>query len=84
MFSVRSGMMVLGLALSTMFILPSRDDRKRSFQNCAPCDSIPDNKARALLYCSSCHLFPEPSLLDKKTWVNNVLPNMGWRLGIRL
>ena len=34
-------------------------------------------------HCSSCHVFPEPALLDKKTWVNSVLPNMGWRLGIR-
>ena len=30
-----------------------------------------------------CHLFPEPSLLDTATWKNHVLPNMGWRLGIR-
>lgn len=34
-------------------------------------------------YCSSCHIFPEPNLLDKKTWQNSVLPNMGWRLGIK-
>lgn len=34
-------------------------------------------------YCASCHLFPEPQLLDKKTWKTGVLPNMGWRLGIR-
>jgi hypothetical protein len=37
----------------------------------------------AKIYCSSCHLFPEPSLLDKRTWTDRVLPNMGWRLGIR-
>ena len=23
-------------------------------------------------YCTSCHLYPEPSLLDKKTWKNHV------------
>lgn len=34
-------------------------------------------------YCGSCHLFPSPFLLDKKTWKETVLPNMGWRLGIR-
>ena len=34
-------------------------------------------------YCSVCHLFVEPALLDKKTWTQSVLPNMGWRLGIR-
>lgn len=37
----------------------------------------------ALNYCQRCHLFPQPSLLDKKTWTNSVLPNMGWRLGVR-
>jgi len=37
----------------------------------------------AVIYCQRCHLFVPPSLLDKKTWSNSVLPNMGWRLGIR-
>src|SRR6185312_14919968 len=46
-------------------------------------DSILPGKRLALKYCTLCHLFPEPSLLDKKTWINNVLPNMGLRLGIR-
>lgn len=32
-------------------------------------------------WCSSCHLFPPPQLLDKKTWIDNVLPEMGARLG---
>lgn len=36
----------------------------------------------AVKYCSSCHLFPEPQLLDKNTWMDSVLPNMTWRLGI--
>lgn len=34
-------------------------------------------------YCGSCHLYPEPSLLPKKTWIENVLPNMGKRLGVK-
>ena len=32
--------------------------------------------------CSSCHLFPEPNLLDKKTWREKVLPAMSHRFGI--
>lgn len=40
-------------------------------------------EALAKIYCATCHLFPSPSLLDQETWTNNVLPNMGWRLGIR-
>jgi hypothetical protein len=33
-------------------------------------------------YCSSCHLFPEPDLLDKNTWTAHTLPAMGHRFGI--
>jgi hypothetical protein len=40
-------------------------------------------KMLALKYCQLCHLYPDPSLLDKNTWATGVLPNMGWRLGIR-
>lgn len=37
----------------------------------------------AVDYCSSCHMMPDPSLLDKKTWTDHVLPAMGPRLGVR-
>ena len=37
----------------------------------------------AQLYCGSCHLYPEPALLDKKSWTHELLPNMGARLGIK-
>lgn len=36
----------------------------------------------AQAYCSGCHLFPEPALLDKESWEKGVLPNMGLRLGM--
>lgn len=45
--------------------------------------SISTGKELAKIYCASCHLFPEPDQLDKATWKNSVLPNMGMRLGIR-
>lgn len=44
----------------------------------------PTGKQLAQRYCGNCHLFPEPALLDKKTWVTSVLPNMARRLGIKL
>lgn len=34
------------------------------------------------IYCGSCHVYPAPDLLDKKTWLKVCLPNMGSRLGI--
>lgn len=33
-------------------------------------------------YCISCHLFPKPDLLDKKTWENYILNRMGHYYGI--
>lgn len=33
-------------------------------------------------YCASCHLFPEPGLLDQNTWTAHTLPAMGYRFGI--
>jgi hypothetical protein len=33
-------------------------------------------------YCGSCHLFPDPSLLDKKSWEKGVLPRMAFRMGM--
>ena len=50
-----------------------------SLTNCkAP---VSKDKQLARQYCGSCHLFPEPNELDKKTWENGVLPQMGLRLG---
>lgn len=34
-------------------------------------------------YCSSCHEFPAPALLDKTTWEKDVLPVMGAKLGMQ-
>src|SRR5437016_4516988 len=31
---------------------------------------------------AACHMFPNPDLLDKKTWVSGVLPQMAPRLGL--
>lgn len=36
----------------------------------------------AAKYCQSCHLLPDPTLLDAASWENGVLPQMGPRLGI--
>jgi hypothetical protein len=48
-------------------------------------DDIPElsGKELASRYCIMCHIYPEPALLDKKTWITSVLPNMGMRLGIK-
>jgi hypothetical protein len=38
--------------------------------------------ALAKIHCASCHLFPEPDLLDKKTWRERTLPRMKIRMGL--
>jgi hypothetical protein len=32
--------------------------------------------------CASCHLFPDPQLLDKRTWIDGVFPEMAFRMGL--
>jgi hypothetical protein len=38
-------------------------------------------KRLATTYCGSCHAFPDPFLLPKKTWISSVLPEMKFRMG---
>ena len=47
-----------------------------------PISSIKKGEVLAIKYCQSCHLLPDPSLLDTKSWEKGVLPSMGPRLGI--
>ncbi|MEB2774514.1 VCBS repeat-containing protein [Algoriphagus sp. D3-2-R+10] len=35
-------------------------------------------------YCASCHVKPEPEILDKNTWQEKVLPDMRKRMGLYL
>jgi FG-GAP-like repeat/FG-GAP repeat len=41
-----------------------------------------DGEKLARAYCSACHAFPEPQLLDKRTWQQGVLPQMAPRVGV--
>jgi hypothetical protein len=47
------------------------------------CSSKKTGEELAKENCSSCHKFPDPSLLDKKTWNDQVLLDMSYRLGMR-
>ena len=44
----------------------------------------PNGEVLARQYCAGCHVFPEPALLDKKTWAEGALPYMAIRLGVQL
>lgn len=39
-------------------------------------EALKEGEQLARTHCASCHSFPEPNLLDKKTWANEVLPKM--------
>ena len=71
------GLLILALALAAWFMV-----NKFSSQENAPVAA--QGEALAKRYCTACHLFPEPQLLDKKTWQDGVLPNMAMRLGLRM
>lgn len=51
---------------------------------CIDSGSSGDKSGRQLAesYCGSCHLFPQPGLLDKDGWKHKVLPPMATLLGI--
>src|SRR2546430_7168269 len=42
-----------------------------------------DGERLARVYCAACHTFPDPALLDKKTWESGVLPQMARRTGVQ-
>ena len=42
-----------------------------------------DGEALAKKYCTSCHLYSSPQMLDKITWQKAVLPGMARALGIQ-
>lgn len=46
------------------------------------CGNTDDGERLAKKHCSSCHLFPDPALLDKKTWQAGVFPEMSLRMGL--
>jgi hypothetical protein len=46
------------------------------------CETKEEHAERlAKQYCGSCHVFPEPNLLPKNIWKNEVLPYMAFRMG---
>lgn len=47
-------------------------------------ENIAEGGALAKKYCTSCHSFPGPELIDRESWVKRVLPAMGKQLGVRV
>lgn len=62
--------MVLGIGLF-LFLL-----------GCTNKDKHEEGKNLAQMYCASCHLFPDPTLLPRRVWGEKILPNMGLQIGM--
>ncbi|RYU96672.1 FG-GAP repeat domain-containing protein [Emticicia agri] len=61
--------------LSLLFIISCQYKKEASQQS---------GEELAKVHCASCHLFPEPELLDKDTWEKNVLPEMAVQSGFQI
>lgn len=64
----------------------SSEEKRTSSSTVIEKDRIENNldneKELSVRYCSGCHLYPNPSDLDRQTWEHSVLPLMGRRFGI--
>lgn len=71
----------LSLGISVVFFSCTSGARNSAGRPIAD-SAMRSGKALAAVYCSSCHMLPDPALLNKATWEHGVLPAMGPRLGI--
>ena len=55
-----------------------------SLEQLAATDLNLNGEQLANAYCATCHLKPEPEILDKNTWKEKVLPDMRKRMGLIL
>src|SRR6185312_2094170 len=69
------------LILCALFIFSCNEPSSKN-KNDVTLDSMAAHgKILAATWCVSCHMLPDPSILPKKIWKENVLPFMGLRLG---
>ena len=73
---------MLGVMIAFLFLGCTNKKRRNQieFEN-LPTSDLPGN-VLAKTHCSGCHSFVNPEVLPKSIWKDQVLPNMGYRLGI--
>jgi hypothetical protein len=78
---MKKGAILISILL--FFLLVSCKHYKKNASHKQVSDaSIGAGEKLAQQYCGSCHLRPDPSLINSKSWEKGVLPEMGPRLGI--
>ena len=65
-----------------VFVFSCSNFKRNTTHAKMPDYNIESGKLLAVKYCQSCHLLPDPSLLNAKMWEEGVLPAMGPHLGI--
>jgi hypothetical protein len=70
------------LILWIIFFLSCKQYNRNQSHKQISSSSVEAGELLAKKYCQGCHQFPDPSLLDVKSWEKGVLPVMAPRLGI--
>ena len=75
----------LGFPLLCLFYFLNISGQSAEYVEIIPVnENQEEGKKLASVYCATCHKLPDPKSLDKSTWKNSVLPNMGLRLGLKI
>jgi hypothetical protein len=64
------------------FLFYACSSKKNTENISTPEPSNLSGETLAKMYCGNCHGYVEPDMLDRDTWKNRTLPEMGLRLGI--
>jgi len=70
------------LAISVCLLVWGCGSSTTSNENSPPETTDLSGQELAKIHCGGCHVYPEPSLLDKASWSQAVLPAMATRLGM--
>ncbi len=73
---------LIGCLFLTLVLFSCKEYNRNKSNAGIPTSSIRRGEVLAAKQCQTCHLFPEPALLDANTWNDGVLPVMGPHLGI--
>ncbi|TXE12265.1 FG-GAP repeat domain-containing protein [Algoriphagus aquimarinus] len=75
---------VVTIVLGSCSPISERKQPPPSLELLASIDLNLNGEQLANAYCASCHVKPEPEILDKNTWKDKVLPDMRMRIGLYL
>ena len=82
LLNIRSVAAVLLTGFLSLTLMCCKNYQRNNSHRDVFISNIKKGERLAAKYCQTCHLLPDPSLLDAKSWEEGVLPNMGPRLGI--